>query len=79
LSSSSTKRLVAIGVSAIVIVGILYGTGTYNTCGIRHINVINDLQKYENSLDPEFCEDLVFKIIELDEDCNIDIEILDCG
>lgn len=79
MSSSATKRLVAAGVFGIVILGILYGTGILNSCGIKHVNILNDLQKYENDLDPEFCEELVYRIIELNENCDTDIEILDCG
>lgn len=79
MANSATKRLIAAGVFGIVIVGILYGTGIFSSCEVRHVNILNDLQKYENDLDPEFCEELVYRIIELNENCDTDIEILDCG
>jgi len=30
-------------------------------------------------LDPELCDELVNKIIELNEECGIEIEPIDCG
>ncbi|GFN40099.1 MAG: hypothetical protein O6761_01065 [Thaumarchaeota archaeon] len=74
--SSKTKGLIAAGASVIIITGILYGTGS--SCGIEHVIIINDSQSYED-LDPESCEELVYRIIELNENCDTDIEILDCG
>ncbi len=50
-----------------------------DSCGIRHIAIINDLQTYEKSLDPEFCEDLVEKIDNFNYECQPQVEILDCG
>jgi len=76
LLSSKTKGLIAAGASVIIITGILYGTGS--SCGIEHVIIINDSQRYED-LDPESCEELVYRIIELNENCDMDIEILDCG
>ncbi len=50
-----------------------------NSCGIRHIVIINDLKNYEKSLDPEFCEELVEKIDSFNMQCSPYVEILDCG
>jgi len=50
-----------------------------DSCGIRHIAIINDLQTYEKSLDPEFCEVLVEKIDNFNYECQPQVEILDCG
>ena len=41
--------------------------------------IINDINKYEKSLEPEFCEILVEKIELFNEGCEPKIEILDCG
>lgn len=73
--SGKAKGLIAVGVS-VIIIGILYGSGF--SCGIEHATIINDSQRYED-LDPESCEELVYRIIELNENCDTDIEILDCG
>ncbi|MFB5606575.1 MAG: hypothetical protein ACE5RI_00335 [Candidatus Nitrosomaritimum yanchengensis] len=50
-----------------------------DSCGIRHIAIVNDLKTYEKSLDPEFCEDLVEKIDSFNLECSPYVEILDCG
>ena len=40
---------------------------------------MNDLQTFEKSLDPEFCEELVEKIDNFNYECQPRVEILDCG
>jgi hypothetical protein len=50
-----------------------------SSCGIQHISIINALQSYEKSLDPEFCEELVEQIDSYNEQCMPQVEILDCG
>ena len=50
-----------------------------NSCGVKHILIVNDLNVYEQSLDPEFCDDLVEKIDLFNSQCEPQIEILDCG
>ena len=66
---------ICIGILAIVSV-ILISDGS---CGVRHVAIINDLQSYEQSLDPEFCEELVEKIDSFNMQCMPQVEILDCG
>ena len=65
-------------ISAIVIaVIILSFSGT--SCGINHILILNDLNTYEKTLDPEFCEIILEKIYSFNDQCTPQIEILDCG
>ena len=52
---------------------------TGNSCGIEYILIINDISSYEQSLDPEFCEIIVYRIDLFNDDCEPQIEILDCG
>jgi hypothetical protein len=49
------------------------------SCGIKHISIINALQSYEKSLDPEFCEELIEQIDSYNVQCMPQVEILDCG
>ena len=49
------------------------------SCGVEHILILNDISSYEKSLDPEFCEIIVDKIDLFNDDCESQIEILDCG
>ena len=50
-----------------------------NSCGIQHVVLINNLQQYERSLDPEICEPLIDEINLFNEQCDPEIEIFDCG
>ncbi len=67
--------LIAIGIS---IVGILI-VFTGDSCGIRHMIILNEIISYEKSLEPEFCEIIVEKIDLFNDICEPQIEILDCG
>jgi len=67
--------LIAIGIS---IVGILISFTGYS-CGIQHMIILNEITSYEQSLEPEFCEITVEKIDLFNDDCEPQIEILDCG
>jgi len=40
---------------------------------------VNDIKILEQNSDPEFCENTVNKILEFNEQCELYIEILDCG
>ena len=52
---------------------------SWNSCGISHIGIISDISKYHDTRDPEFCESLVHRIDQFNEQCSPRIEILDCG
>ncbi len=67
--------LISIGISIVVLVILI----SDSSCGIRHIAIMNDLQTFEKSLDPEFCEELVEKIDDFNYQCQPQVEILDCG
>ena len=80
MTSLKTKKiknliLVSIGISIVVLIIV----NLDDSCGIRHIAIMNDLQTYEKSLNPEFCEDLVEKIDNFNYECQPQVEILDCG
>ena len=80
MTSLKTKKikniiLICIGISAIVSVLLI----SDSSCGVRHIAIITDLQSYEKSLDPEFCEELVERIDSYNVQCMPQVEILDCG
>jgi hypothetical protein len=53
---------------------------TYDeSCGIDHMYILNEIKIYEQSLNPEFCEEVLEKIIFYNDSCTSVIEILDCG
>ncbi|MCH7562026.1 MAG: hypothetical protein IIC67_11825 [Thaumarchaeota archaeon] len=67
--------LIVIGISIIVI---LISLIEYS-CGIQHMIILNEITSYDKSLEPEFCEIIVEKIDLFNDDCEPQIEILDCG
>jgi hypothetical protein len=41
--------------------------------------IFNQINDYEKSLDPEFCENILEQIDRYNDQCESQIEILDCG
>ena len=76
LKNKKTKNLILISIGISIIVLSISMT---NSCGTRHIFIINDIQTFENSLDPEFCEELIEKIDNFNLECHPQVETLDCG
>jgi len=73
----SLRNLILIAI-VISVVGILIGFSGYS-CGIQHMIILNEITSYEQSLEPEFCEIIIEKIDLFNDDCEPQIEILDCG
>ena len=78
--TSQKTRIKYLSIAIIVpIIGIVLVLTTWNTCGIDHVAIVGDISKYYETLDPEFCEELVYRIDVFNEQCTPEIEILDCG
>jgi len=77
--ANTLLKSVAIGFAAIISVVILFSVGLLDNCPLKHVGVVNDLKKYEETLDAELCDDLVNRIIDLNDKCGIEIEVIDCG
>jgi len=75
--NTNLRNLILITV-VISIVGISISLTGYS-CGIQHMMILNEITSYEKSLEPEFCETIVEKIDLFNDDCEPQIEILDCG
>ena len=71
------KKIIFFGF-ALLIGFVLFSLVTKN-CGIDYVVLLNEIQSFENSLDPEHCEYTVEKIDMFNEKCESQIEILDCG
>ena len=65
--------------TGIVILGVLLSYQIINSCEIEHVSIMSEIQTYEKTLDPEFCERTVHKILDFNDKCQSSIEILDCG
>ena len=70
------RNLILISASIFAVVLLVF---MISSCGIQHIAIVNDLKSYEMSLNPEFCDGLVERINLFNDDCEPQVEILDCG
>lgn len=50
-----------------------------DNCAVRHVVLLDDIDRYNESQDPEICVELLDRIISFQEDCEPMVEILDCG
>ena len=71
------KNLILIIIGIIFVVMLIGFSG--DSCGIKHMQILNEINSYEKSLDPEICEVIVEKIDLFNDDCKPQVEILDCG
>ncbi len=71
-------RLSVLITIVITLIGVTILSTNYS-CGIQHMLILNEIESYEKSLDPEFCENLIEKIDLFNDDCEPTLEILDCG
>ena len=71
-------RIAIISVLLVVIVTIVLYSMTYS-CTIKHASLVIELKKYHETPDPELCDELVNKIIDLNTSCGIEEELIDCG
>ena len=67
--------LIIFGISIFIVIFFTYDT----SCGVEHMSLLNKINIYEKSLDPEFCEFVLEKINSFNNQCTPVIEILDCG
>ena len=73
------SRSIIVAIIGFSIVVLVLSSGDLNSCGIRHIALLEDIKTFEDNGDPEFCTMTVDKILEFNEECEPYIEILDCG
>ncbi len=73
------KSIIVIIIILILTTVLIFSSGKLNSCGIRHVTLLEDIKTFEKNEDPEFCEKTVDKILEFNEQCEPYIEILDCG
>jgi hypothetical protein len=50
-----------------------------NSCTFERLLILDDVSTYEKSLDPELCEIVVEKIDMFNDECESNMEILDCS
>ncbi len=73
-----SKLIIAVLI-VISFLGVLLSFAVLNSCGIEQVAIISEIQTYEKTLDPVFCENLVLWILEYNDKCDNYIVIFDCG
>ena len=62
-----------------ILISIIVILFSNSSCGVQHMMILNEINSYEETLDPEFCEVIVEKIDLFNDRCEPQVEILDCG
>ena len=75
--NTNTRNIILVGIGISILA--VFILSFVQSCGIQHMSLLNEISLYEKSLDPEFCEVIVEKIDLFNEQCEPQIEILDCG
>lgn len=57
----------------------VFTTFTNTSCSVDSLIISNQINEYYQSLDPEFCENILEHIDRYNDQCESQIEILDCG
>jgi len=70
-----TILLIIFGILIVVIFFYSYDS----SCGVKHISILNQIQIYDKTLDPEFCEIILEEIDLFNDSCKPTFEILDCS
>lgn len=78
ISQKNKSKILLIVISGILVSILLILFSNYS-CGIQHMMILNEINSYQETLDPEFCEVIVEKIDLFNDSCEPQIEILDCG
>ena len=76
-SKIDLKKIIFFGI--ILFLGLILFSLITKNCSIDHLILLSDVQSLENSFDPEYCEYTVEKINLLNDKCESQLEILDCG
>lgn len=72
-------KIIFASFTGIVFLGILLSFQLVNSCEVKHVSILSEIQTYEKTLNPEFCDKTVHKILDFNDKCEPYIEILDCG
>lgn len=79
LISQKTKFKVLVISLIIITIGFGFAVIVIDSCPVNHIILLEQIKKYDNSLDPELCIDILEQIDFFNESCEPKVEILDCG
>lgn len=52
---------------------------TFDSCSLRQLSIMSEIEEYKKSQDPQQCVLLVEKIINLNAQCKTEFDVIDCG
>ncbi len=78
LQKRNTRGIVLVIVVSISLAG-LASVAIGDSCEIQHVDLLADINEYEQTMDPDFCYSVVERIGSFNDKCDIHLEILDCG
>ncbi len=52
---------------------------TFDSCQLRQLSIMSELEGYKKLQDPQQCVILVDKIINLNAQCKTEFDVVDCG
>ncbi|RMW36760.1 MAG: hypothetical protein EA447_07670 [Nitrosopumilus sp.] len=79
MTSQKNKFKILLIILSGILISFLLVLLSNSSCGIQHMAILNEINSYQETLDPEFCEVVVEKIDLFNDSCEPQIEILDCG
>jgi hypothetical protein len=72
----SRKFAVLIGISVIAGLALVQ---VFDSCSLKQLLVMAEIEEYKKLQDPQQCVILVDKIINLNHECKTEFDIVDCG
>ena len=52
---------------------------TFDSCQLKQLSILSEIEEYKKSQDPQQCMILVNKIILFNNECKSELDIVDCG
>ncbi len=78
MQKRSISRIVFVVAISVSLAG-LASVAVRDSCEIQHVDLLADINEYEQTLDPDSCHSVVERIDSFNDKCDIQLEILDCG
>lgn len=79
LTLPKPKLSITIFVSCFLIILGSFLVLQYGQCSVDKFVISQDLENWQENLDPEDCENILDRIYQFNDQCEENIEIVDCG
>lgn len=79
ISQSKSKKKFYLLIGLLSIAGILLTFTLSDSCVYKHASILGKMSDLEKNFDPVTCEIILDRIIIFNDECEPEIEIMDCG